>query len=151
MPKEGAMQAAASRAARAQSPRRTDRSNATPHFVAADDLGLLNALPIAAAIIERRDDKNLKVAAHNGRFVEAVQKSSCTALDWNEADCLKGGPIAEMIQNFFDGTDAAGELDFKQGEGVSTHFFRLKLAPLARKESQLPRCLLSVVDRTVEV
>jgi diguanylate cyclase (GGDEF)-like protein len=125
--------------------------NATPHFVAADDLGLLNALPIAAAIIERTDDKDLKVAAHNNRFIEAVQKSSCTALDWNEADCLKSGPIAEVIQNFFDGTDAAGELDFKQGEGVSTHFFRLKLAPLARKELQLPRCLLSVVDRTVEV
>ena len=145
------MQAAASRAAGVQRPRRADRSNATPHLVAADDLGLLNALPIAAAIIERTNDKDLKVAAHNGRFVEAVQKSSCTALDWNEADCLKGGPIAEVIQNFFDGTDAAGELDFKQGEGVSTHFFRLKLAPLAKKGSQLPRCLLSVVDRTVEV
>lgn len=145
------MQAAASRTAGVPRPRRTDRSNATPHFVAADDLGLLNALPIAAAIIERTNDKDLKVAAHNGRFVEAVQKSSCTALDWNEADCLKAGPIAEVIQNFFDGTDAAGELDFKQGEGVSTHFFRLKLAPLAKKDSQLPRCLLSVVDRTVEV
>ena len=145
------MQAAASRAAGVQKLRRTDRLNATPHLVAADDLGLLNALPIAAAIIERADDKNLKVAAHNARFVEAVQKSSCTALDWNEADCLKGGPIAEVIQNFFDGTDPTGELDFKQGEGVSTHFFRLKLAPLAKKGSQLPRCLLSVVDRTVEV
>src|SRR5437762_12512639 len=130
------MQAAATRATGVQRLRRSDRLNATPHLVAADDLGLLNALPIAAAIIERTDDKKLKVAAHNSRFVEAVQKSSCTALDWNDADCLKGGPIAEVIQNFFDGADATGELDFKQGEGVSTHFFRLKLAPLAKKGSQ---------------
>jgi len=145
------MQAAASRAAGVQRPRRTDRSNVIPHLVAADDLGLLNALPIAAAIIERTENKKLKVAAHNDRFVEAVEKSSCTALDWNKADCLKAGPIADVIQNFFDGTDVTGELDFKQGDGVSTHYFRLKLAPLAKKDSQFPRCLLSVVDRTVEV
>jgi len=145
------MQAAASRAAGVQRPRRTDRSNVIPHLVAADDLGLLNALPIAAAIIERTDNRKLKVAAHNDRFVEAVEKSSCTALDWNKADCLKAGPIADVIQNFFDGTDVTGELDFKQGDGVSTHYFRLKLAPLAKKDSQFPRCLLSVVDRTVEV
>ena len=48
------------------------------------------------------------------------------------------------------GTEITGELDFKHGEGVSSHFFRLKLAPLPKNPS-LPRCLLSVVDRTVEV
>ena len=145
------MQAAARRAGGAQKLRRSDRLNPAPHLVVADDLGLLNALPIAAAIIERADDKCLKVAAHNDRFVEAVERSNCTALDWNEADCLKGGPIAELIQNFFEGRDTQGELDFKQGEGVSSHFFRLKLAPLPGRDSSHPRCLLSVVDRTVEV
>jgi diguanylate cyclase (GGDEF)-like protein len=145
------MQAAARRASGAQRPRRSERLNPAPHLVVADDLGLLNALPIAAAIIERRDDESLKVAAHNGRFLEAVEKSNCTALDWNEADCLKGGPIAELIQSFFDGNDVQGELDFKQGEGVSSNYFRLKLAPLPKKDSLGPRCLLSVVDRTVEV
>jgi diguanylate cyclase (GGDEF)-like protein len=116
-----------------------------------DDIGLLNALPIAAAIIERTDDKSLRVSAHNGRFVETVERSNCKALDWNDADCLKGGPIAELLHKFFDATDDTGELDFKHGEGVSSHFFRLKLAPLPKKDSPFPRCLLSVVDRTVEV
>ena len=145
------MQAAASRTAGAQRLRRTARSNATPHLVAADDLGLLNALPIAAAIIERKDKRRLKVSAHNERFIEAVQKSNCSALDWNDSECLKNGPIANLIQSFFDGTNTTGELDFKQGEGVSSHYFRLKLAPLPKRDSPLPRCLLSVVDRTVEV
>ena len=145
------MQAAARRASGAQRTRRSERLNPAPHLVVADDIGLLNALPIAAAIIERCDDNSLKVAAHNGRFVEVVEKSNCTALDWNEADCLKGGPIADLIQNFFDGADQQGELDFKQGEGVSSQFFRLKLAPLPKKDLPFPRCLLSVVDRTVEV
>ena len=145
------MQTAATRATGVQRLRRSDRLNATPHLSSADDLGLLNALPIAAAIIERQDDKRLKVAAHNSRFIEAVERSNCSALNWNEADCLKAGAIADLLHNFFDGVETAGELDFKHGEGVSSHFFRLKLAPLPKKDSPNARCLLSVVDRTVEV
>jgi diguanylate cyclase (GGDEF)-like protein len=112
---------------------------------------LLDALPIAAAIIERQPNRCLKVAAHNSRFLDTVRQSTCSAIDWNEADCLKSGPIAELMQDFFDGTDVAGDLDFKDGEGVSQRFFRMKLAPLPRNNADLPRCLLSVVDRTVEV
>jgi len=145
------MQAAASRPASVQRLRRTDRLNATPHVVAADDTGLLNALPIAAAVIELTDDGSLKVAAHNSRFLDAVEQSSCSALDWNDAECLKAGPIADLLRGFFDGSEVTGELDFKDGEGVSAHYFRLKLAPLPRKDAPQPRCLLSVVDRTVEV
>jgi len=145
------MQAAATRAASVSRLRRADKLNATPHLAAADDVGLLDALPIAAAIIERTAAGNLKVFAYNSRFVEIVQKSKCAALDWNEADCLKSGPIAELLHNFFVGSDPAGELDLKHGDGVSSHFFRLKLAPLPKRNSTSKRCLLSVVDRTVEV
>src|SRR5689334_11141612 len=141
------MQAAVSRS----SARRAPNPGANPHLTMADDTGLLDALPIAAAIIERNDDGCLKVTSHNSRFFETVQRSTCTALDWNEADCLKSGPIAEILQKFFDGTDVGGELDFKDGEGVSSHHFRLKLAPLPKASGEGPRCLLSVVDRTVEV
>jgi diguanylate cyclase (GGDEF)-like protein len=145
------MQAAASRSAGVQRLRRTDRLNATPHLAAADDVDLLNALPIAAAVIERANEGCLRVTAHNDRFVETIERSNCTALDWSEADCLKSGPIADLLRSFFDGTDTVGELDFKQGDGVSSHFFRIKLAPLPKRHSPSPRCLLSVVDRTVEV
>ena len=56
------MQAAAARSAGPQRLRRTDRLNATPHLAAVDDLGLLEALPIAAAIIEREADGGLSDA-----------------------------------------------------------------------------------------
>jgi diguanylate cyclase (GGDEF)-like protein len=144
------MQAAARRPAAVQRLRRTDRLNATPHLTAVDDLGLLAALPIAAAIIQRTPDGALSVAAHNEKFVDAVRRSTCTATDWSDADCLKNGVIAELVQRFLDGDDPNGELDLKQGEGVSSQFFRLKLAPLPRNKGP-ERCLLSVVDRTVEV
>ena len=112
---------------------------------------MLDALPIAAAVIERDEAGDLKVTSHNSRFFETVERSSCTAVDWNQADCLKSGPIAEILQRFFNGSEVGGELDFKDGEGVSSHHFRLKLAPLPKGGGHGPRCLLSVVDRTVEV
>src|SRR6476469_7202004 len=120
------MQAAANRSASVQRLRRSDRVNAIPH-AGADGVDLLDALPIAAAIIERASDGAMKVAAHHSRFVQAVDRSSCTAGNWNDAECLKSGPIAEMLNKFFDGTDVSGELDFRDGEGVSAQYFRMKL------------------------
>ncbi len=145
------MQAAAHRLPRSERQRRTDNPGAKPHIATADDTGLLDALPIAAAIIERQEDRCLKVAAYNSRFYDTVKQSTCSALDWNEADCLRSGPIAELLQKFFDGNDTVGELDFRDGEGVSGQYFRVKLAPLPHQEGRLKRSLLSVVDRTVEV
>ena len=69
------MQAAATRPAAIQRLRRSDRLNATPHLRGDDDTCLLDALPIAAAIIERSGKNCLRVAAHNSRFVDAVDKS----------------------------------------------------------------------------
>jgi diguanylate cyclase (GGDEF)-like protein len=145
------MQAAASRAAAVERQSRADNSGALPHLGVADDSGLLDALPIAAAVIERGDDGSFSVAAHNSRFLHTVQRSNCTALNWNDADCLKTGAIADLLRDFFDGVDAAGELDFKDGDGVSAQFYRIKLAPLPRAGASERRCLLSVVDRTVEL
>ena len=145
------MQAAANRLPFAQRRQRTDHRGAKPQLAVGDDLGLLDALPIAAAVIERTP-KGFKVTGSNSRFFEMVEQSTCTAIDWDEADCLKSGPIADLLSAFFEGTDVAGELDFKDGEGVSSRFFRVKLAPLPRKtKGGGIRCLLSVVDRTVEV
>lgn len=145
------MQAAATRPATTSGGRRADNLSATPHHAAADDTGLLDALPIAAAVIERTGDGSFRVVAHNSRFLATVERSSCTALDWNDADCLKGGPIADLLCNFFDSTDLSGELDFTDGDGVSAQFYRIKLAPLPRSGGSARRCLLSVVDRTVEL
>ena len=82
------MPAAVNRSAEPHRARRADRSNVTPHLVAVDDFALLAALPIAAAIIERTGKRKLSVTGHNERFVQTVNRSACTASDWNEADCL---------------------------------------------------------------
>ena len=145
------MQAASNRLPRAGRQRRADNQGVKPHLVTADDTGLLGALPIAAAIVQRGKDGSINVTAHNRRFFDTVQRSACTATDWDDAECLKAGPIADLLEGFFDGTDVDGELDFRDGEGVASRYFRVKLAPLPKADGPSARCLLSVVDRTVEV
>lgn len=145
------MPAAAARPTIAERRRGADNLSVKPHLATADDAGLLDALPIAAAVIERGKNGSFEVAAHNSRFIDLVERSNCTALHWNDANCLKSGPIADLLQSFFNGTDTAGELDFTDGDGVSAQFYRVKLAPLPRRNGSHGRCLLSVVDRTVEL
>jgi len=143
------MQAAINRLSGGPAARQGDRHRAKPHIAAADDAALLGALPIAAAIIGLSND-DLNVLAHNDRFNDTVELSTCAALDWNSADCLKDGPISDLLKGFFAGPAAPDELDFRDGDGVSARYFRLKLAPLPHGEGSTPRCLLSLVDRTVE-
>ena len=143
------MQAAINRLSGGSTVRQGDRNRAKPHIATADDAALLGALPIAAAIVGLSGD-DLNVLAHNDRFKDTVELSTCTALDWNSADCLREGPISDLLKEFFSGPAAPDELDFRDGDGVSARYFRLKLAPLPRGEGSTPRCLLSLVDRTVE-
>ena len=145
------MPAAAARPTTAERRRRADNLSIKPRLATADDAGLLDALPIAAAVIERGKDGSFEVAAHNSRFIDLVERSNCTALDWNDAHCLKSGQIADLLRSFFEGKNPTGELDFTDGDGVSAQFYRIKLAPLPRRNGSDSRCLFSVVDRTVEL
>jgi diguanylate cyclase (GGDEF)-like protein len=143
------MQAAVNRLPDSKTVRQREKSRAKPHLATADDAALLGALPIAAAVIGKLGS-GLKVLSFNERFRETVEYSTCTALNWDEAECLKDGPIADLMHQFFDDPAASGELDFRDGEGVAARYFRLKLAPLPQGNGAMPRCLLSLVDRTVE-
>ena len=119
-------------------------------FEAAGDQPLLDALPIAAAIVGRSEAGEHRMLAHNRRFAEGIELSTCTATDWSTAACLTHGPIGRLISDYFESFEV-DELDFRDGDGVSARYFRIKLAPLSRLPGNMPRCLLSVVDRTAEV
>src|SRR5207244_218068 len=71
------MQAAVNRLPGAQRRRRADNPGAKPHIATADDTGLLDALPIAAAIIEQNGERSLNVVAYNSRFLQTVEQSAC--------------------------------------------------------------------------
>ena len=118
----------------------------------ADHGTLLDALPIASAVIQRTPERSLTLVSYNQRFADAVASSTCTGLDAQEKACLQGGLICDLLQRYFDGEERTDELEFRDGEGVSARHFRLKLAPLpVRRKDDNPCALLSLVDRTVEV
>lgn len=145
------MQLAEQRSGMTTPTHRTDVPGAAPVVASAGDSALLAALPIAAAIMGRSSDGTMKLLAHNSRFADAVDRSTCSALDWNDANCLKTGPIADLFEAYFGDPLSGGELDFRDGEGVAARFLRIRLAPLPAAANAMPRCLMSLVDRTVEV
>ncbi|HET7709154.1 MAG TPA: EAL domain-containing protein [Sphingomicrobium sp.] len=145
------MQAAAKRLPGERPTRRADNPMLQSSRTAADNTALLDALPIAAAVIGLVEETKLQVLEYNGRFKDTVAQSTCTAIDWNEAECLKEGAIADLIRGYFAGADPTGELDFRDGDGLAARFLRIKLAPLPRAADDGKRCLMSLVDRTVEV
>ena len=144
------MQAAANRLPRALGRVQTDKMEARVRPDAADGTALLDALPIAAAIFTIQDDR-LWVEAMNTRFLELA---GCYGRSETFAETFKryatGAGGAFTRQFLLDPASAPDEIEIAEGEGVGRRFLKLKLSPLASNGSG-PRCLLSVVDRTVEV
>src|SRR5687768_309529 len=134
---------------------RDDARAAASHTLVApsfgDDHCLLDALPIAAGIFCLNGGK-LWVQALNRRFFELA---GCDGSAEAFADLFKRysqGPGGEFICAFLqEPAGAADELDLVDGEGVGRRFLKLKLAPLMTGATGEPRCLVSVVDRTVQV
>ena len=108
-------------------------------------------MPIAAGIFSLNDGK-LWVQALNHRFFDLA---GCERSPDSFAELFKRysqGAGGNFIRAFLDEpAGAADELDLIDGEGVGRRFLKLKLAPLTRGASGEARCLLSVVDRTVQV
>jgi diguanylate cyclase (GGDEF)-like protein len=117
----------------------------------ADGPVLLEALPIAAAILERERDGEVKITAYNRLFTDTVAISTVGSLMEVARHCLSGdGLIARHLAAWFDSDEAAPDLEFRDGAGITARFYRLKLAPLP-SHGPVVRALLSVVDRTAEV
>ncbi len=118
----------------------------------ADDNALLGALPIAAAIVGLTSKGVLKLIQRNARFDEVIAQSGDQAMisgDFRQCIHLQ---IAKLMSEFLADRAATSELDFCDGEGLGARYYRCKLAPLQRDHQRgSPRCLVCLVDRTVEV
>lgn len=117
----------------------------------AEDDPLLQALPIAAAVLVCSPDGRLTIASYNKRFADALHNSTVGTFDVLAERCLQGDALlSQHLHGWFEGSQP-DELDFRDGEGVAARYFRMKLAPLPKLQAGEQRCLVSVVDRTVEL
>ena len=145
------MQAAANRSAAPKGARPAAQNDPPSVRASADDHALLAALPIAAAIVGLTSKGVLCLIERNSRFDEVIALTGDEAMMSGDfRQCTHLG-IAQLMQEFLADFDATNELDFCEGEGIGARYFRIKLAPLSRCDKGRPRCLVSLVDRTVEV
>nr|WP_294849211.1 bifunctional diguanylate cyclase/phosphodiesterase [uncultured Sphingomonas sp.] len=145
------MSAVANRAAAPSGARVADQYEVTSLRPSAADTAILDALPIAAGVFGLRKGK-LWVHALNEKFLTMAGCMGATDRFIEQFRHHGEGTAGTFISTFLQQPcGAADELDYADGEGVARNFFRLKVAPLTPDDGGNPRCLLSVVDRTVEV
>ncbi|MCF2514499.1 EAL domain-containing protein [Sphingomonas sp. G124] len=145
------MQAAARRSATPKSVGPAVQNDPSSVRASADDHALLAALPIAAAIVGQTSRGVLCLIDRNSRFDEVIALTGDEAMMSGDFRQCQHLGIAQLMQEFLADFDATNELDFCEGEGIGARYFRIKLAPLSRCAKGRPRCLVSLVDRTVEV
>ncbi|MCY7270958.1 MAG: bifunctional diguanylate cyclase/phosphodiesterase [Sphingomonas bacterium] len=115
------------------------------------DRDLLDALPIAAAVVGLNSRGVLKLSDRNKKFDDVIQTIGDPAMMAGDfRDCTQF-QIARLMESFLADFEAPSELEFSLGDGVGAIHYRIKLAPLARDPKWGPRCLVSMVDRTIEV
>ena len=122
-----------------------------PVRAAGDDLALLNALPIAAAVVGRTPGGVLKLLGRNSRFDQVMVETGSVSMQAGDFGNCHEYQSAKLIRDFLEDPHGRDELDFCAGEGFGERHFRIKISPLARCPLYGPRCLVSLVDRTVEV
>ncbi len=112
---------------------------------------LLDALPIAAAVVGLTSRGVLKLIDRNSKFDAAMASTGDKKLASGDfGDCCHV-QIARMMEGYLADFKNPSEMEFSHGLGISATHYRIKLAPLSRDAKGSPRCMVSLVDRTVEV
>jgi len=112
---------------------------------------LLDALPIAAAIVGLTPGGLLKLVDRNPGFDEVTATTAGWGMVRGDFRSCTHLEIAQLMLAFLKDFGSPSELEFCDGEGFSARHFRIKLAPLPPCPRFGPRCLVSLVDRTVEL
>lgn len=116
-----------------------------------DDQVILDALPIAAGVFTLSGSK-LWVLSVNSRFIDLSGCGGSPAAFVDYFRHYSRGPGGKFIKAFLGGRGSSDdELDLVEGKGPQRRFLKIKLAPLRPRPDGEPRCLVSVVDRTLEV
>jgi diguanylate cyclase (GGDEF)-like protein len=145
------MQAAANRSAAPSGARPAAQNEDFDIRALADDGALLDALPIAAGVFGLKQ-KKLWVHSLNRKFFDLAGCSGDTNSFGEFFARYSASEAGEFIRTYLGNpSKAPDEIDHVDGEGPQKRFLKLKLAPLVADSGGEPRCLLSVVDRTIEI
>jgi diguanylate cyclase (GGDEF)-like protein len=109
----------------------------------------LDALPIAAAVIDESGDAPL-VECANAAFRDLTEMSEGSA-PVGAVPLLASGPVAERFGAFLAGTGQAEQFDASDGRGVAARYFTVRFARIKVLPQSRGRIVLSLIDRTSQV
>ena len=116
-----------------------------------DNVALLEALPIAAAVLGLREGGKLWLHHWNKRYFQVMGGTGISQFDTAKMKQRAAGEIGEFVRAFLrDPGSAVDQIDVVEGDGLDRQYLTLKLAPLSPRADGEPVCLISIVDRTVE-
>jgi diguanylate cyclase (GGDEF)-like protein len=110
----------------------------------------LDALPIAAAIINVSGDSAIDCANDQFRFLA----------EWDErlgerriaqVPMLRSGPIGAKLSAFLKKNDPAFQFDTSEGRSIGGRHYTVRFARLTILPGQPERCLVSLIDKTAQV
>jgi diguanylate cyclase (GGDEF)-like protein len=117
-------------------------------------LDYLNALPIAAAVVEQnRNDGYPVVSVGNEQFelLNSISISGFLAKNDDAGALIEREPLRSQVREFLKADHKTTQFEWHDGGGVGGRHFVVRLARLeAYADSEL-RCILSLVDRTAEI
>ncbi|MBO9376021.1 EAL domain-containing protein [Sphingomonas histidinilytica] len=122
----------------------TPRSAAQQEFI--------DTLPIAIALVCLVDRKPT-ILARNRAFLQLVNRHSRRREIEPGRDLCVGIalPLLPEIEDFLNGDERDRSFDMQEGDGISGRHFAVRLSRLSGGESPVPRCILSLIDRTQQV
>jgi len=112
----------------------------------------IDSLPIAVAVVCLIDDK-LAITARNSAFFELCERGGVVPYGDAERHFCRGLdlPLAPALRDFLDSDEGERSFDMEEGDGISGRHFAIRLSRLRTTDSPLPRCVLSLMDRTQQV
>ncbi|MBP8236042.1 MAG: GGDEF domain-containing protein, partial [Rhizorhabdus sp.] len=122
----------------------------TPRTAAQQEF--IDTLPIAIALLCLVEG-NPSILARNRAFLDlAGRRASPPATDGAREICPGIGlPLVPEIRDFLASDERERTFDMQEGDGISGRHFAVRLVRLSGGESPVPRCILSLIDRTQQV
>ncbi|HEY0445012.1 MAG TPA: EAL domain-containing protein [Allosphingosinicella sp.] len=110
----------------------------------------IDALPIAAAVLEVDGDGDIRIGRANEHFRDLA--------GWNErGDCVdpaefvRCGPMGETLRQFLASEESVCQFESHDGHRVGGRHFTVRLARLSPLADADRRCLLSLIDKTAQI
>lgn len=112
----------------------------------------IDTLPIAIALVCLIDRKPV-IIARNGAFLRlSERRPAVPGLDAGRDLCAGISlPLLPELEEFMLSGDRERSFDMQEGDGISGRHFAVRVSRLSDSESPVPRCILSLVDRTQQV